>query len=210
MPPSRSRSPPAPLSDDENRPALNASASPAELLKVGSLDGLILLSDCVSKIARRYELEKNNAEAELKTLRRKLSDVTNNGKENTPLKLKRRRIQARSASPGSEDEDVVGSRADDTFVYQSGHKFFLIYGPWIHLGEDMFETDFDEAYNVTERFENDESKAQGQLQEIWSLLQGKFERDVLQQKWAHRAVRHSFFYLYYPLEVYAVPEGTQD
>jgi len=62
----------------------------------------------------------------------------------------------------------------------------------------MFETEFDEAYDVTERFENDESKAQGQLQEIWTLLHGKFERDVLQQKWAHRAVRLSFFCQYLP------------
>ena len=131
----------------------------------------------------------------MKTLRRKLGDVTNNGKENSQgHRSKRPRTRGRSASPGSEDEDVErGSRADDTFVYQAGHKFFLTCSPWIHLGDDMFETELNETYTETERFENDESKAQGQLQEIWSLLQGKFERDVLQQTWAHRAVRHSFF-----------------
>jgi hypothetical protein len=130
----------------------------------------------------------------LKTLRRKLSDVTDDSEENTSRKSKRPRTHARSASPGSEDEEVErGSRADDTFVYQAGHKFFLVYCPWVHLGEDVFETKFDEAYNANERFENDESKAQGQLQEIWSLLHGKFERDVLGQRWAHRAVCHSFF-----------------
>jgi hypothetical protein len=129
----------------------------------------------------------------VRTLRRKLGDVTNNSEEVAPHK-KRSKTRARLPSPGSEDDDVQqGSRADDTFVYQSGHKFFLIYGPWIHLGEDMFETEFDEAYMETERFENDESKTQGQLQEIWSLLQGKFEREVLQQKWAQRAVRCFFF-----------------
>lgn len=58
----------------------------------------------------------------------------------------------------------------------------------------MFETEFDEAYTEKERFENDESKAQGQLQEIWKLLHGKFERDVLQQKWVQRAVRYFFFF----------------
>jgi hypothetical protein len=126
----------------------------------------------------------------LRTLRRKLGDVTND----TPHQTKRRKTHARSASPDSEDEGVErSSRADDTFVYQAGHKFFLVYCPWIHLGEDMFDTEFDEAHNATERFENDESKVQGQLQEIWSLLQGKFERDVLRQRWAHRAVRYPFF-----------------
>jgi len=57
----------------------------------------------------------------------------------------------------------------------------------------MFETEFDEDYAETERSENDESKAQGQLQEIWSLLHGKFERDILRQKWAQRAVHYFFF-----------------
>jgi hypothetical protein len=127
-----------------------------------------------------YELEKNNTEAELKTLRRKLGDVTNNSEENSSHKSKRPRTRGRSASPGSEDEDTErGSRADDTFVYQAGHKFFLTYSPWIRLGEDMFEIEFNEAYTETERFENDETKAQGQLQEIWSLLHEKFERNVL-------------------------------
>ncbi len=48
----------------------------------------------------------------------------------------------------------------------------------------MFKTELNEAYTETKRFENDESKAQGQLQEIWNLLHRKFESDVLQQKWA--------------------------
>jgi hypothetical protein len=130
---------------------------------------------------------------ELRTIRRKLGDVTSNSEENTRHKSKRLKIHARLPPPGSDDEDVErGSRADDTFVYQAGHKFFLVYSAWIHLGEDIFETEFDETYNETERFENNENKAQGQLQEIWSLYRGKFERDVLQQKWAQRAVCYFF------------------
>ena len=107
------------------------------------------------KIARRLELERNNATAELKVLRRRLGEITNDDAE-TPPTSKRRRT--RSPSPSSEDEGV-SSRANDTFVYQSGHKFFLIYGPWVHLGDDLFETKFNEAYNNAERFENDENKA---------------------------------------------------
>ena len=80
----------------------------------------------------------------------------------------------------NEDElEGVGDLANDTFVHQSSHKFFLIYSPWIHLGNNLSETKFNEAYNNAERFKSDESKAQGQLQEVWSLLCGKFEREVL-------------------------------
>jgi hypothetical protein len=125
------------------------------------------------------------------TLRRKLGDVTND-KDMTPPNPKRRR---HLSSPGSEDEDEEQvSRSDDNFVYQAGHKFFLIYGPWIHLGEGLFDTEFIEAFNTAERFENDENKAQGQLHEIWSLLQGKFGHEILQQKWVHRAVRYAFIH----------------
>jgi len=99
-------------------------------------------------------------------LRRRLGDITNDDAETPPTSKHRR---TRSPSPGSEDEGG-SSRANDTFVYQSGHKFFLIYGPWVHLGDDLFETKFNKAYNNAERFENDENKAQGQLQEVWSLF----------------------------------------
>jgi len=147
------------------------------------------------QIARRYELEKNDALAELKTLRRKLVDVTNDEEDTEPRKTKRPRIRRRLSSSDSDEEDPEqGSQTDDTFVFQAGHKFFLIHGPWVHLGEKLLETDVDEAYNTSERFETDESKAQGQLQEILALLQGKFEPQVLQQRWLRRSVR--FFLLY--------------
>jgi len=129
----------------------------------------------------------------LKTLRRKLGDVADNDKEDTLHKSKRPRIRSRLSPTGSDNEDEeLGSRADDTFVYQAGHKFFLTYGPWIHLGDDIFGIESDKAYDALERFENDENKAQGQLQEIWSLLRGRFEWEVLQQKWVCRAVRCFF------------------
>jgi hypothetical protein len=143
----------------------------------------------------------------LKILRRKLGDITNDGDEGR--KSKRPRVHSSSESPGSDNEDV-GSRADDTFIYQAGHKFFLINGPWIHQGEDLFGIQFDEAYNAAERFENNESKAQGQLQEVWRLLYGKFEREALQEKWVHRAVRYVMLFRLLFAEILAVYERTQD
>jgi hypothetical protein len=147
----------------------------------------------------------------VRTLHHKLGNATNNRKEDTPHKSKQPKIHPRLPSPGSEDEDVEqGSHADDTFVYQAGHKFFLIYGPWICLGEDMFKTEFDEAYTKNEQFENGENKVQGQLQKLLNLLNGKFEHNVLRQKWAQRAVHYFFFPQGSSLEMCVVFERTQD
>lgn len=133
----------------------------------------------------------------MKALRRKLGDVTND-EDITSTRSKRPRIRSRSPSPGSANEDMeqgepANRLSNDTFVYQAGHKFFLICGPWVHLGEAIFDSEFNEAYSAAERFENENSKAQGQLQEIWGLLQGKFEREVLQQKWVCKMVCYFFF-----------------
>jgi hypothetical protein len=151
----------------------------------------------------------------LKTLRRKLSDATND-KDITSHKSKRSRIRSRSesSSPGSANDDTeqdgepTNQLNDDTFVYQAGHKFFLVCGPWVHLGEAIFDTEFKETYNTSERFENENSKVQGQLQEIWGLLQGKFEREVLQRKWVCKLVCYFSVTKNYLLK-YAVYERTQ-
>ena len=79
-------------------------------------------------MAHRYKLERNNTTAELKVLRRRLGNITNFNDAEPPHTSKHRRTH--SSSPGSEDEGV-GDRANDTFVHQSGHKFFLIYSPWV-------------------------------------------------------------------------------
>ena len=90
------------------------------------------------------------------------------------------------------DEEIDTSNrtvTDERFVYQAGHKFFLIHGPWIRSGDDLFDTDIDEHYDAAERFENDKKKVQGQIHEILDLLQEKFEQDALRQRWLRRQVR---------------------
>ncbi len=141
------------------------------------------------EVVRQYEVEKNSAQAEVNRLNRRLADVTNDGDDSTHMP-KRRRTTYHPADASSDEEDaiVTATRAQEHFVYQAGHKFFLLYAPWLHGGEDIFEVPIDEQYNAAERFENDENKAQGQLQEILGLLCAKFEQQTLSQRWIRRQV----------------------
>lgn len=82
---------------------------------------------------------------------------------------------------------------DDTFVYQAGHKFFLVHAPWIYSGDDIFDYEVDERYNPAERFENDNNKLQGELKDIYDLLRPRFEWQALHQRWLRRQV--SFVYI---------------
>ena len=59
-----------------------------------------------------------------------------------------------AASDGDED---VSNSPDEKFAYQAGREFFFIHGPWIHSGDDLFDTNIITHYNAVERFENDEN-----------------------------------------------------
>ena len=143
------------------------------------------------QIARRYEVDKNTAQAELKRLSRKLADITNDNNDNSGQGSKRRKVHHKSPSADLEDDDndtKTVNRADEHFVFQAGHKFFLLHAPWIHSGEGLFEISIDQDYNPSERFENDENKSQGQLKEIFDLLQVKFQPQAQNQRWLRRQV----------------------
>ena len=146
--------------------------------------------DRVTEIARRYEADKNEALAKLNRLSRKFADITNDEDDSSSHRPKRRRTRHESP-PANSDEEIESSTriaSDERFVYQAGHKFFLLCAPWIRSGDDLFDTDIDEDYNAVERFENDENKMQGQLKEIFDLLQEKFQQQALRQRWLRRQV----------------------
>jgi len=187
-------------SDSENFPVLDANTSRADLVKVGAQlfefphEFQLTSCDRVSEIARQYQVDKNAAQAELKHVSRKLADITNDSDDNSNSghRSKRRRRRAKHPSPptDSDEEDMDPiNRADEHFVFQAGHKFFLVCAPWIRTGDDLFEHDVDEDYNAAERFENDNTKSQGQLQDILNLLQARFPPQALQQRWLRRQVR---------------------
>jgi hypothetical protein len=142
------------------------------------------------EIARQYEVEKNTAQAELKRLSRKLGDITND--DSSGNRSKRRRTHNKSPSSDSDESEDMETinRADESFVFQAGHKFFLLYAPWIRSGDGIFETSIDEQYVMAERFENDNNKSQGQLKEILDLLTVRFQPQALRQRWLRRLVSY--------------------
>jgi hypothetical protein len=133
----------------------------------------------------------------LKCLSRKLGDITNDDDVNNHSSgntSKRRRKSPSSDSDEPKEDTVAKNRADEHFVFQAGHKFFLLYAPWIRSGDALFETSIDEHYVMAERFENDDNKSQGQLKEILDLLKAKFQPQsdsealCLRQRWIRRQV----------------------
>ena len=144
------------------------------------------------EIARQYEVEKNTAQAELKRLGRRLGDITNNDDiHSSSNRSKRRRTHKSPSLDSDEPEDTETiNRADEHFVFQAGHKFFLLYAPWIRSGDGLFEISIDEQYVTAERFENDNNKSQGQLKEILDLLKVKFQPQALRQRWLRREVSY--------------------
>lgn len=196
--PSRSLSP----SDDENTPPLGLDTSKEALIKVSNF-ALIENQSCdrVSEIARQHQAQKNTLSQENEALRRKLGDISNDNDdtnndhgEGSVHRSKRQRT--RNPTPAGSDNETVAdtnaSQADleDEFVNNIGHKFSIIYSLWVHNGADIFKTHLDDAYDTaTERFENDDNKIQGQLQEIIGLLEERLHKDtILHQKWVPREV----------------------
>lgn len=82
----------------------------------------------------------------------------------------------------------TSNRASEQFVYQAGHKFFLLYAPWIRSGDNLFDIDLEEDYDVADRFEDDNNKAQGQLRDIIDLIQEKFQVEALRRRWFRKQV----------------------
>lgn len=152
------------------------------------------------QIARRFEAEKNTAQAELKFLSRKFADLPDDPNGNTSnRKTKRCRIRHESLPADSDEETITASRtsADERFVFQAGHKYFLLCAPWLRTGDDLFDTDVDKHYDPAERFENDANKVQGQLKEVLDLVQDKFQEEALGQRWFRRQVSFIYNLQYY-------------
>jgi hypothetical protein len=52
----------------------------------------------------------------------------------------------------------------------------------------LFDLDVDEDYVAADRFEDDKTRAQGQLRDIIDLIQEKFQVQALRQRWFRRQV----------------------
>jgi hypothetical protein len=143
------------------------------------------------KIAQQYQVDKSTAQAEVGRLTRKLADITNDNDGNDSASHAKRRRVSPSADTDDELEDThTGNRASEQFVYQAGHKFFLLCAPWIRSGDNLFDLYVHEDYDAADRFKNDKNKAQGQLRDIINLLQEKFQAQSLRQRWLRRQVSY--------------------
>ena len=159
--------------------------------------------DRVSEIARRNQAAKNSLSQENEALHRKLADISNdNNDENnenpgtgTTHRSKRRKTHNPTPA-GSDDEaqdDTGAGELEDEFVSNMGHKFCIIYAPWVYKGADIFKIKSDDMYDATERFEDDNNRFQGQRHEIVGLLREQLSQEtILSQKWVCREVRDFF------------------
>ncbi|KAJ3488400.1 hypothetical protein NLJ89_g11619 [Agrocybe chaxingu] len=174
--PKRKRSPSLSSSDNEGAPLLGDDMTPTSL----------------TKIARRLEAERNAAEADADYLRLQLSNVSHVDElthvhQSKPLA---KRIHSTPSPPLPSDNpdsdgpaDLTALSHDVRLVYQAGHRFSILYGPWLHHNEDLFQVELNEDYDVDERFENDENMVQGQLRDVLDLLRGKVAGQALKETW---------------------------
>jgi hypothetical protein len=81
----------------------------------------------------------------------------NNSNSNSNYRPKHQRTHRNSLPTGS---DGVSNPPDENFAYQAGREFFLIHGPWIRSGDDLFDTNIVTHYNAVETFETDENMCQ--------------------------------------------------
>jgi hypothetical protein len=120
-------------------------------------------------------------------------ESANDSLDTSQLPRKRTRTEhSDDEDSGSNDQASGGpGHSPEAFLIKAGHRFCIICGPWLHTGALIFQNDLDDTYNTAERFENEESKSQAQLREVWDPLQAKLK---LKRVWAVKdGVFSSFF-----------------
>lgn len=120
---------------------------------------------------------------EARELRRKLADISNNNNQaddpEAPLSKRSR-------------TDDSGEPDPETQVISTGHQFVILYSPWLRLGEETFKVEYVEESIETERFENSDSKVQGQLREIRKVLGTQLAGEMVSEAWIAKAVSQTF------------------
>lgn len=91
---------------------------------------------------------------------------------------------------------------EETEVSNGGHKFVMLYSPWLRLGEGTFKVKYNPELDEadSERFENSDNKVQGQLREIKELLGDQLFDELSSEAWIAKAVSHNFNKYIRPLQ----------
>jgi len=125
--------------------------------------------------------------------RRKLADISDENDENPGTGTTHGSKRKRPATLHPQDLTTklrmipaCTGQLEDAFVGNMGHRFCM---PWVYEGVDIPKTKFDDTYDATERF-MDDNKFQGKLQAIVGLLKDQLSQEtILSQKWVCREVR---------------------
>ena len=128
-------------------------------------------------------------------LRRKLSDISDENDENPGTGTMHRSKCKRPATLHPQDLTTklrmipaCTGQLEDVFVGNMGHRFCM--PCQLYKGIDIFKIKFDDTYDATERFMDDNNKFQGKLQAIVGLLKDQLSQEtILSQKWVRREVR---------------------
>jgi len=140
-----------------------------------------------SQVARQFELDKNTAEAEVRELRRKLADITNQEEENDDIEP--------PPSKRSRTNDVDQDENDEeTHVINAGHCFVMLYSPWLRNGEATFKVECDSESDEAARFENADNKIQGQVREIKVVLGAHLSGEMSSEVWITKVVSQHIEY----------------
>ncbi|KAJ6489984.1 hypothetical protein C8R45DRAFT_1213365 [Mycena sanguinolenta] len=123
------------------------------------------------QLARLQQKKTNDARKELRAAERQLADITNQHDAAPRRGRKKRKV----LDGGSEDETKE--------VENLAHKFTIMKLLWVSDLDDTVNTDINEHYNPLERFENHESKVQGELADLLEKLPEKFRGQVMCAEW---------------------------
>ncbi|PPQ93016.1 hypothetical protein CVT25_006096 [Psilocybe cyanescens] len=158
------------------------------------------------KVAHHFELKKNNAQAEAQELQQKLTDITNwdedgSDTESPPLKqniTNQEEDGSDTESPppkrsrtNNEESGNYKGETEKTQVINAGHQFVILYSLWLWLGAGTFKVEYDPNSNEAKHFENEDSRVQGQLQEIKQVLGPHLFSKISSEAWIAKAFTKS-------------------
>ena len=133
------------------------------------------------------ELDKDAAQAEIRELRRKLADISNQSdSDNETPRVKKVRANSDNVSMDMAREDQVT---------KMGYLFVMMYGPWLQLGAATFKTKYNGNFCNSERFNTTDTKVQGQLHEIMEIMDPHLSQEI-SEPWLAKAVCFCFFFVF--------------
>ncbi|PPQ94907.1 hypothetical protein CVT25_004425 [Psilocybe cyanescens] len=109
----------------------------------------------------------------------KLTDITNQEEDGSDTESP---PPKRSRTNNEESGNYKGE-TEETQVINAGHQFVILYSLWLWLGAGTFKVEYDPNSNEAKHFENEDSRVQGQLQEIKQVLGPRLFSEISSEAW---------------------------